>query len=401
MKKIIVRSGSLRMGGLEKVLIDFLKLLDLTKYKVFLFIEDDCGEENIFQKDIPEGIELYFLKDSKLIEKTKRYKESRKKSLYSKILYNIYMEIERLCVEKHTKEIIEKIEIKYGDIDLFIDYDWGATKYIEKLNIKKKIVWIHNSIRNLMKKPNKIERFGKRLNKYDRVITICNEMKDEVEELYPYLKGRVNKIYNPFDFEGINVLSEDETSLSQEDKELLKDDYIIAVSRLDTVQKDYDTLLKGFKLCKKSGLKEKLYIVGDGPNRKEIEELVKILDMQKDVIFLGRRKNPFIWMKNAQYFVHSSKYEGFGLVLVEAMSLGKCVISSSCKVGPKEILGNGKYGKLFEVGDINGLSEILINISFNSEERREYEVLGLERKNIFSGNIIKKEIEKLIEEVTK
>lgn len=399
MKNIIIRSGSLRMGGLEKVLIEFLKLLNLEENKIFLFIEDNCEEENIFEKDIPKGIELFFLKEKKIIEKTKYYRENRKNFFY-KIMYNLYMEKERYIVEKNTKKNIEKLKKKYGEINLFIDYDWGATKYVEKLRVDKKIVWLHNSVKNLMKKKRKIHRFGKRLKKYDAIVTICNEMKDEVINLYPFLEEKIKMIYNPFDFNEINFLSKKYEELNSFDKELLEKNYIIAVSRLDTVQKDYSTLLKGYKKALKKGISEYLYILGDGPNKKEIYELSKKLKIDDKVIFLGRRKNPYIWMEKSKFFVHSSKYEGFGLVLVEAMALKKCVLSSDCKVGPKEILDNGKYGLIFKTGNFEELGNLIFKISKNQELRKKFENSGFERKNIFSGINIKNNIDKLISEVT-
>lgn len=397
MKNIVFRSGSLRMGGLERVLIDTLNIMDTKKYNISLIIEDDCEEENIFQEDIPKDIKLYFLKPKSMIDKTHYYRERRKKSIFNKIMYNYYMHKEhQFCLEK-TKEVLEKIKDTNGEIDIFIDYDWGATRYIDKLALKNKVVWIHNSVSNLMKKESKIKRFGKRLEKYDCIVSICDEMKEEIEKLYPNLKGKVRRIYNPFNFKNINELSQNQDDLKAEEKLLLEEDYILAVSRLDTVQKDYDTLLNAMKKAMEQGFSKKLFIVGDGPNKKDIESLIKELDIWENVKFLGRKKNPYVWMKNSSFFVHSSKYEGFGLVIVEAMSLKKAVIVSNCKVGPKEILENGKSGKLYNVGDSDKLTELLLLLEKNAKERLLLEEIGYERSKEFSGEVIKNEIEVLIE----
>lgn len=397
MKNIVFRSGSLRMGGLERVLIDTLNIMDTKKYNISLIIEDNCEEENIFQEDIPKDIELYFLKPKSMIDKTHYYRERRKKSIFNKIMYNYYMHKEhQFCLEK-IKEVLEKIKDKNGEIDIFIDYDWGATRYIDKLVLKNKVVWIHNSISNLMKKESKIKRFGKRLEKYDCIISICDEMKKEIEELYPNINGKVRRIYNPFNFKNINELSQNQDNLKAEEKLLLEEEYILAVSRLDTIQKDYDTLLNAMKKAVKQGFSKKLFIVGDGPNKKDIEKLIKELDISENVKLLGRKKNPYIWMKNSNFFVHSSKYEGFGLVIVEAMSLKKAVIVSNCKVGPKEILENGKSGKLYNVGDSDKLAELLLFLEKDFKERTLLEEIGFKRSEDFSEKVIKKEIEILIE----
>lgn len=365
MYNIVLRSGSLRMGGLERVLIDTLNIIDREKYRVTLIIEDDCEEENIFQQDIPKNVELYFIKPKSMIDKTHSFRVKRKRCLFSKVMYNYHMFLEHRFTYKKTVQILEEIKSSYGEIDLFIDYDWGATRYIQKLNVKKKVVWIHNSIKNLMKKNSKIRRFGRRLKKYDCIVNICDEMREETEALYPFLKGKVKRVYNPLNYNKIEKLSLDESELSDKDKQLIKERYILAVSRLDTVQKDYETLLKAFKGAIENGFSKKLYILGDGPNKDEIMNMVSEFNLKDKVVFLGRRKNPYIWMKNSVFFVHSSKYEGFGLVLAEAMGLGKAVVSSSCSVGPKEILECGKSGILFDVGDCKKLEEILLNLENN------------------------------------
>ncbi|MEG1338887.1 glycosyltransferase [Cetobacterium sp.] len=395
MKNLVIRSGSLRMGGLERVLIEMLQNLDRKKYNISLIIEDNSGEENVFLDQVPKGIDIYFLKSEELIANT-HYHRERKKNLYNKLMYNYLMGKEHRIVVSKTCEVLQAIKEKHGDIDVFLDYDWGARRYVEKLDAKKKIVWIHNSIPKLLKKESKIKRFGKNLNKYDVVVAICDDMKKEIQEIYPYLKDKVERVYNPFNFKRILELSENYSALTDEQKLFIKEDYIVAVSRLDTIQKDYDTLLKGYKLAIEKGLKEKLFIIGDGPDRKKIEELIKENSLEEKVKLMGRTTNPYVWMKNSKLFVHSSNYEGFGLVIVEAAILGKAIISSDCKVGPKEILGNGKYGKVFPVGDFNSFSKILLNILSDSSEKEKFERAALLRAEDFRADKIMREYETII-----
>lgn len=394
-KNLVVRSGSLRMGGLERVLIEMLQNLDKNRYNISLIIEDDSGKENIFLDQVPKSIDIYFLKPENLIAKT-HYHRERKKNLYHKFMYNFLMSKEHSFVIRRTQEVLQEIEKRYGEIEVFLDYDWGARRYVENLKAKRKIVWIHNSVPKLLKKESKIVRFGKNLAKYDTVVAICDDMKKELEDIYPYLKGHVERVYNPFNFKRILDLAEDKTSLTENQKTLLEDDYIIAVSRLDTVQKDYATLIKGYRLAQESGVKEKLYIVGDGPDRKEIENLIKESKLENKIILIGKTTNPYVWMKNSKLFVHSSKYEGFGLVIVEAAILGKAIISSDCKVGPKEILGNGKYGKIFSVGDYSKLGEELIELLKEKDIREKYESVAKERAKDFEAKKIMKEYDTII-----
>lgn len=394
-KNIIIRSGSLRMGGLERVLIEVLQTIDKKKYNITLVIDDDCGEGNIFEKDIPKEIPYYFLKSKELIEKTEYYKEKRK-NLFCKLMYNLYMNFETFIMCKNMKNLLNKLD----KADLLIDFDAGASKYINKLrNINKKVVWIHNSIPKLKKKKSKIERFGKRLENYDKVVAICDEMKEELGDIYPKIKNKIVRIYNPFDFERVLKLSNDDSELNFTQKEELKKDYCLAISRLDTVQKDYLTLIKAFKILKDKKIYKKLYIIGDGPSKEEIQSMIEKYDLKEQIKLIGRFKNSYVWLKYCDFFVHSSKYEGFGLVLVEAAILNKLVISSNCPVGPTEILEQGKSGILFDVGNAEMLAEKLEKVLSNKEVRKKYIENMDKRKYDFSKEKVIKEYEKLIDEL--
>lgn len=391
-KKIIFRSGSLRMGGLERILIEVLHTINKEKYDIILVIDDDCGNLNVFEKDIPKEIPYYFLKPKELIEKTEYYK-NRKKNIFCKLIYNLYMNYENIIMLKNMKNLLKKL----GKIDLLIDFDAGASKYVEKLNINKKIVWIHNSIPKLKKKKSKIERFGRRLENYDIIVAICDEMKDELKEIYPKIKDRIVRIYNPFNFERIINFSENAENLSDKQKDLLKEKYCVMVSRLDTVQKDYDTLIKAFKNIVNKERKEKLYIVGSGPDEEKIKKMIKDYGLEKEIILIGFTKNPYIWIKNSMFLVHSSKYEGLPTVLIEALICGKTIISSNCPTGPKEILQNGYCGELVEVGNVDEFSKKLINYFENEDLIKNYEKKVEIRKEEFNQKNIIKEYEKMID----
>lgn len=393
-KKIVFRSGSLRMGGLERVLIEVLQTIDKDKYEIILVIDDDCGENNIFEKDIPKEVKYYFLKSQDLIQKIEGYR-LKKKNLIFKLLYNFYLNYSTRIMFKNMEKLIKEI----GNIDILVDFDAGATKYIDKLNIKRKIVWIHNSIPNLKKKKDKIERFGKRLEHYDTIVAICDEMKEELENIYPKLKGKIRRIYNPFNFERIEKLSEDCSEINDEQKKMLKDNYCIAISRLDTLQKDYLTIIKAFSRLKEKHINKKLYIIGDGPSKEEIKKYIEDYKLEDQVKLLGRFKNPYIWLKNSDFFIHSSKYEGFGLVLVEAAFFNKLVISSNCKVGPSEILEYGKSGYLFNVGKFEELAGILENVILKEDPKVNKIIKNMEKSILrFDKNVVLKEYERLFDE---
>ncbi|MDC7956463.1 glycosyltransferase, partial [Fusobacterium simiae] len=291
--------------------------------------------------------------------------------------------------ESHIKKNNLRRLVKNKKYDVVIDFDMGLSKYIKMIDVDKKIAWVHASIKNWYERESRIARLGKRLQQYDNIVTICDEMKEETANLFPFLRNKLLRIYNPFNFSRILDLSEEKV-----ENKYYENDFIIAIARLTTHQKDFLTLIKGFKRVKElTKISEKLYILGDGPDREKIEKMIKDENMEKDIILLGSVKNPYPWLKKAKLFVHSSKYEGFGLVLVEALILNKKVISSACPTGPKEILENGKIGNLYEVGDYEKLAYYIVESLKNDNIDEE-----LIKKEIqkFNKEVVIKEYEKLI-----
>lgn len=386
--KILFYNGSLRMGGAEKILVEILNGLDKKDKEINLVISDNVLGENFFEKELPKEVKLTYLISSDLIEKTKFYK-SRKKNIFYKIMYNYYMRR-----EQKEKTINLAKFLKDKKYDVVVDFDMGLSKNIDLVDAKKRIAWIHSPIDSWYRKKDKIKRLGDRLKKYNTLVTICDDMKEKTEKLYPFLKDKLVRIYNPFDIEKIQNQSKDLSEITEEKRALLKDDYIISVGRLDNYSKDYYTLLKGFKGAKERGLTEKLYILGEGEERKLIESWIDELNLKNDVILLGKYRNPYPWIKNAKIFVHSSRFEGLPTVLIEALICGVPVISSDCPTGPSEILKKGTIGLLYDVGDSETLKKQILELLKNSIEYKNYKERAIKRSLDFRKEISLELIEK-------
>lgn len=115
-------------------------------------------------------------------------------------------------------------------------------------------------------------------------------------------------------------------------------------------EKDQATLLRAFALLP-AEQNLRLVILGSGPLRGELEEMIESLGLAGRVLLPGFVSDPYPWYQTADVFVLSSRYEGFGNVLVEALECGVPVVSTDCPSGPAEILEAGRYGKLVPVGD--------------------------------------------------
>lgn len=135
--------------------------------------------------------------------------------------------------------------------------------------------------------------------------------------------------------------------------------WLLAAGRL-TAQKDYPTLLEAFRLARIERHELRLAILGEGPDRGKLESLVAQLGLAGHVRFLGFQRNPFAAMARARVFVLSSRYEGFGNVVAEALACGTEVVSTDCPYGPREILDGGRFGRLVPVGDAKAMATAIL-----------------------------------------
>jgi glycosyltransferase involved in cell wall biosynthesis len=189
----------------------------------------------------------------------------------------------------------------------------------------------------------------------DKLVAVSQGVANDIEESTELPKGTINVIYNP-------AWSEE---MAAKAKEPCHDPWtadrstplIISAGRLSK-PKDFPTLLNAFANLRKA-IPARLIILGEGEDRKELENLTKQLDLADHVRLTGHVSNPLSYFSNADLFVLSSEWEGFGNVLVEALECGLPVVSTNCPAGPREILADGKYGELVPVKDSKELAEAM------------------------------------------
>lgn len=165
---------------------------------------------------------------------------------------------------------------------------------------------------------------------------------------------------------------------------LHKKKIIVSVARL-SIQKDYENLIRAVRLLASSYENFELWIAGDGSEKQNLKSLVRKLHLGKKIKFLGWVKSVDNLLKKSDIFVLSSKAEGFGYVLIEAMSQGLPVISTDTPYGPSEILGKGKYGILVPVGKERQLKDALLELLTNKLKYKYFSLRGLMRSKYFSN----------------
>jgi len=174
--------------------------------------------------------------------------------------------------------------------------------------------------------------------------------------------GNVTRIYNPVPFEELETLSAEPLEHSRK--------FLIAVGRL-TYQKHFDLMINAF--AESNAISDcDLIILGEGELRADLEQQVKTLQLENQVHLPGRLKNPFNYMKHAEFMLLSSRAEGFPMVLIEALSLDCPVIATDCPTGPREIVQKDVNGLLIPMESKSELTQSIDALFYDDELRHSY-----------------------------
>jgi glycosyltransferase involved in cell wall biosynthesis len=217
----------------------------------------------------------------------------------------------------------------------------------------------------------------------DSVLALSQGVGNEIELLIPRLKGRVAIIHNiglPLDMQ----LSEHEPNPpTQPENGRVR---FLACGRL-VEAKGYPYLLRAFSEVRKS-VDAELHILGAGRMEPELEKLSRQLEIDDRVTFLGFRRNPYVHMRGADIFVLSSLWEGFGNVIIEAMSEGTPVIATRCPSGPEEIITDEVNGLLVPPRDSDSLANAMERLALDKALQSRLASAGRQRSRDFSpGNV--------------
>ena len=376
MKKILFGITSLTLGGAERVLVDLANAL-CDKYEITIFTIYAKGE---LEKQLNNKIKL--------------------KSLYDEAYLELSPLKRKFVVPLEVFLLKKKIYKKYikDNYDVEIAFLEGPITRLFSINNKntKKIAWIHNDItkvfgNGLKSKLKKI--LDKKIySKYDTIVFVSEDNLKKFNKEYKDIRNKylepIKKevIYNYIDKENIIKKAEEKNDI------VFNKDRInfVTVARL-VEQKGIDRLIEIHSRLIKNGLKHNFYIIGDGPEKEKLEILIKKQKIEETFKLLGKKENPYPYIKKADYFCLLSRFEGYGMVLEEAKILDKPIIITD--TAAREAVKNYENARIFkntEDGIYNGLENIILN---NNKEK-------LKNDNKFeydNKNIIEK-IERLMEE---
>ena len=316
------------IGGADNSLARLIDNLDKNKFSI-TFVSLN---KSFLKKTLGKKIEFVTLKANRAI-------------------FSIF-QLKKLVLKNYQNKAFKKVIVisnqNYANlVCLFATY---KLEYIKKILIERNHLdelSIYFSLYEFFKK-----NFLKILIKFfypkaDKIIGISQKLSNDLEK---FINKKVTTIYNPAYDKIIYKLAKKRMRL------INKSNYIINVSRF-TKRKDHRTTLLAFNEVSKIFKTLKLILIGYGPEMKNILNLSKSLNIQKNVIIIKNCSNPYPFIKKAKLLIHTSIYEGFCNVLVEGIMLNTPVISTNCNAGPSEILLNGKGGDLIKKGDFVSLAK--------------------------------------------
>ena len=230
----------------------------------------------------------------------------------------------------------------------------GSTQYCIHENLSMSNLAKRRGLSRMLRK----RRIIRMLSRSD-IIAVSEGIKQDLVANFSVSPASIKTIYNPINVKRIQALAAQTNPYNGEK-------YIVHVGRL-TEQKRPDVLLEAYR---QSGVEHRLVQVGQGHLKQSIKTRIQELGLSDRVILAGRLANPYPVIKGADLLVLSSDYEGFGIVLTEALALHTMVVSTDCRSGPREIMSPRFTDYLVPVGDTAALSQKIRQALIDLENKR-------------------------------
>ena len=359
-------------GGMERILTEKMNyLVDQKNFNIHVITTEQNVDEYGFKlsdKVIVEHLKLNFyqLYNEQLIKKY--FKTQKKLIIYKKRLHAFIQENDiDICVSLGGKEI-----------EFLGNVNWSCKRIIEihfSKNIRKQFLlarktgWLWNFIGNIRNK-----QLEKQVKNFDKLVVLTKADLKEWESI----TNNVQQIYNFSPFKS-------------SDKSTLDKKRIISVGRLEP-QKGFDLLIKAFSKVNKEDLKGyTFHIYGDGEDKEALLKLISNFKLNNFIFLEGISKNIQEEMYNSSMYIMTSRYEGFPMVLLEALSVGLPIISYNCPSGPAEIIENNDCGFLVEFNNTEQLVARTIELINDERLRIEKGQFAYNKNKKFDKDAIMKQ----------
>ena len=378
MKKLLFIINTLGCGGAERAMLNLFSALDSNRYEISLFVLTSQGE---LRRELPENVRLLNKKYKEVSVLTKKGRRlltlSVLKAGIGKALFlrrAPYIIKNFLIMRKKGKIMPDKLLWRLlsdgapkiqEEYDLAVAYlEGGATYYVaDYVKAKKKAAFVHIDYEKAgYKKELDLDCYEK----FDRIFTVSDEVKEHFLSVYPEYENKTSVFNNILNQERIKKMAEQGEGFNDGFKGLR----ILTVGRL-TRQKRYDVAINAMKLMKeKIGVPIRWYVLGEGDLRQELEQQIKSAGLENDFILMGVKENPYPYYKGCDFYVHATEFEGKSIALQEAQVFGKPILATDCS-GNREQIENGTDGILCEL-DPGQVCEQLLYMINNPEKCKGY-----------------------------
>jgi len=339
MKKVAILLPWLKMGGTNKVAINFIN--ELSQYcEVTLILTQNTGE---LLENVNGNIQV-------LIDKMVDYKELVKTDLKGLCFKNILQDIHYYRIIKSGKDSIDNYKyivdrtrpVTEEEFDCAISYHGQSPErllnLLYRIKAKKKVAWIHGE---MSFSQDKCKRLRKYYNQVDYLFFVSGPTKESFQRIIPFDEKKAVIYYNPIDKQ--DILQRSLEAIDIEWDETFSN--LVTVGRISS-EKGQDMVPLIVRKLLDRGHSVRWYLIGDGNDRKRIEKLCAEYDVESSVIFTGVKTNPYVYMKACDLYIQPSYTEGFSTTICEAAILGKAIIGTEPSGGIRDQITDGYDGMI-------------------------------------------------------
>lgn len=315
MQKILFAAHDMNIGGIETSLINLLNYLVQKNYDITLVLEK---AEGIFINDIDKRIHII------------EYAPSTDKNYIKRKIKNLIKRIKFII--KYGKRF--KFSASYATYSLM-------SSFVARVASKDCVLWGHADYLALYKQDeNKFREFFEQIkyNKFKNIIFVSKAACESFNKVFPNMQNKVIYCNNMINKEKIENLSKEEAQIRISKKICT----FVNIGRHDEQQKRLTRIIEACIKLKADNLGFRVLFVGDGPDSTKYKELVNKNNLNENILFLGRKNNPYPYLRIADYVILTSDYEGYPVVFSEAMVLNKPIITTDVS-DAKDVI-NEKFG---------------------------------------------------------
>ena len=392
MKRILFVVNTLGRAGAETALLELLRRLEQYGHQVFLYVIMEQGE---MVGQMPSYVRLLnpkFSGESVLTSKGKRIMMTtvcraffRNGDFGGKVRYFLkrYFETQksgRAQMDKALWRVLSDGAMRFDEtFDLAVAYIEGASAYYVADHVKadRKCAFIHIDYENAG--------YTKEMDQncwasFDRIFAVSEEAKGHFLAVYPEYAKKVGVFPNLLDQD--RILSRAAAGGGIEDS--FDGFRLLTVGRL-TAQKAYDIAIEAMKLIKEAGYRARWYVLGEGDQRRKLEKKIAALGLGEDFLLLGAAENPYPYYKQADLYIHATRFEGKSIAIQEAKILGCAVIASDCN-GNREQIEDGIDGILCELTP-RAVADAVCGLLDDEEKRKALGKEAAKRQGGQSGQL--------------